>query len=76
MATRLNPLPYSSRMQKAEVAKSLSQDGTLAYTSDPLIANFDNESISQNSSECQCQKDSNSESNTATIKMKKSQIRT
>ena len=70
MATRLNPLPYSSRMQKAEVAKSLSQDGTLAYTSDPLIANFDNESISQNSSECQCQKDLKGESNITTTKMK------
>ena len=45
----LNPLPYSPRMQEAEVAKSLSQDGTLAYTSDPLIANFDNKRLSQQS---------------------------
>lgn len=44
----LNPLPYSPRMQEAEVAKSLSQDGTLAHTSDPNIANFDNKNISQN----------------------------
>lgn len=40
-------------MQKAEVAKSLSQDGTLAYTSDPNIANFDDESIAQNKLKCQ-----------------------
>lgn len=57
-------------MQKAEVAKSLSQDGTLAHTSDPLIANFDNESISQNLSECQEQEDSNNESKTTAIKIK------
>ena len=44
----LNPLPYSPSMQEAEVAKSLSQDGTLAHTSDPNIANF-NGSVAQES---------------------------
>ena len=42
----LNPPPYSPRMQEAEVAKSLSSEPS-AYTNDPNIANFDNESIPQ-----------------------------
>ena len=58
-----NPLPYSSRMPKAEVAKSLSQDGTLAYISDPNIANFDNKSISQNKLKSQTKNKKQSKSN-------------
>lgn len=49
----LNPFPCSPRVQEAETAKSLSQDGTLAHTSDPNIANFDNKSISQSKSKSQ-----------------------
>lgn len=43
----LDPLPYSSRVQEAEVAKSLNYDATTHNEASP-IADFDNKSISQN----------------------------
>lgn len=43
----LDPLPYSSRVQEAEVAKSLNYDATTHNEASP-IADFDNKSVSQN----------------------------
>ena len=51
----LNPLPCSSRVLEAEVAKSLNFDATAHIEASP-IANFDNKSIAQSKQQSQGKK--------------------